>query len=136
MIYAEHPREVELALDEIELDWSGQPNAKVDVPAQRAIGIAGAQVVDRSDVRARIALAANTLADLAQLAASLEAANPGLRRMRSCTNPARRRRSRRRRYSRKRLACCSNQRRTFRPSSSAFPSTRYDPSLASPAAMW
>lgn len=77
-IHAPHPQSLELALDEIELDWSAAPGAKAQAPAQSAIAVAGTTILERSAARAVVAVAgATTPQDLLTSALALQAANPG-----------------------------------------------------------
>ena len=77
-IHAPHPEQLELALDEVELDWSGARGVKGSAPAALAVEIAGTRLVRREAVRAVVEVSG--VADrqhLAMLAAALKAANPG-----------------------------------------------------------
>ena len=75
---APSPRQYELALDEIGLDWSGMPGAKVQPPAQSIVLIAGAAVLEGEGSHALLSVPkAATPADLLLIAEALKAANPG-----------------------------------------------------------
>jgi hypothetical protein len=77
-IYVPHPEQLELALDEVELDWSGDPGAKGQAPGHYAAAIPGTRVVDSDAARATIALSGVTdPVDLSIKARALKAANPG-----------------------------------------------------------
>lgn len=77
-IYAPHPEQLELALDEVELDWSGDPGAKGQAPGHYATAIPGTRVVDSDVARATIALSGVTdPVDLSMTARALKVANPG-----------------------------------------------------------
>ena len=73
-VYAPHPEQFELALDEIALDWGSHSGA----PAQSAIAIAGTRVMEREAVLAWFAVTrAASPVDLLTVARALKAANPG-----------------------------------------------------------
>ncbi len=77
-IHAPRPEQFELALDEIELDWSRQPRAKELAPAQHAAPTARARLVEKQAVRAIASVSG--VADSADLlieAKALKTANPG-----------------------------------------------------------
>lgn len=77
-IYAPHPEQLELALDEVELDWSGDPGAKGQAPGHYAAVIPGTRVGDSDAARATIVLSGVTgPVDLSMTARALKAANPG-----------------------------------------------------------
>jgi len=77
-IYAPQPKPFELALDEVELDWSGKPDAKTSTPAAAAIEVAGTKLAERSEQRAAFAVAGKkSMADMSVVAKALRAANPG-----------------------------------------------------------
>lgn len=77
-IYTPHPERLELALDEIELDWSRQPGAKRRAPARSAVAIAGTWIVQSDAVRALVGVSgATSSAGLLSIADALKAANPG-----------------------------------------------------------
>jgi hypothetical protein len=78
LVHTPYPEEFDLALDEIELDWSGMPGAKSLSPGFTAVAIAGTRPVDRAATRATIATTdVTTIEDLIALGAALESANPG-----------------------------------------------------------
>lgn len=70
-------REFELALDELELDWSRMPGAKQQAPGRQAVAAAGAAFTVQEELRA-LALfpAAADAAALRAVAETLHAANP------------------------------------------------------------
>jgi hypothetical protein len=71
-------REYELALDEVELDWSRMPNAKQVAPGRRAAAAAGATIVEREELRALAGFpAVADAAGLRAMAEALRGANPG-----------------------------------------------------------
>ena len=77
-LHAPHARQYELALDEVELDWSGDSGAKTRRPAQSAAPIPGTMIVEAEGVRARVSVPpVPDPQDLLPLAAALKAANPG-----------------------------------------------------------
>jgi hypothetical protein len=77
-IHAPHPEQFELALDEIELDWSGDPGAKQRAPGKGAAAIAGTTIRDSEDARVGLEVSGVTdRGDLLKKAAALKAANPG-----------------------------------------------------------
>lgn len=77
-IHAPQPRQFELALDEVELDWSGDPGAKTRRPAESATPISGAMIVEGEAVRTLFSVPpANNPKDLLAIATALRAANPG-----------------------------------------------------------
>ncbi len=78
VVYTPHPVQLELALDEVELDWSAQPRAKQRAPAQHAVPTARGRVVMRQALRAIVSLSGVTnSADLLREAEALKSANPG-----------------------------------------------------------
>lgn len=77
-IHAPHPEQFELAIDEVELDWSAQPSAKQQAPAQYAAPVAGAKIVERNGVRALVRVPpVMAPPDLLAIATNLKAANRG-----------------------------------------------------------
>jgi hypothetical protein len=71
-------RQYDLALDEVELDWSGQPAAKRQAPGQRAAGLRDAAIVERRAARAVARLErVGSIPELQARRAALQAANPG-----------------------------------------------------------
>ncbi|HBH01470.1 MAG: hypothetical protein A2X36_07885 [Elusimicrobia bacterium GWA2_69_24] len=77
-IHAPHSEQFEVALDEVELDWSGDPTAKSAAPGHYATAIAGAAVVDTDVQRATFRVSGIfDQADLSARAKALQAANPG-----------------------------------------------------------
>jgi hypothetical protein len=77
-IHAPHAARFEVALDEVELDWSRVPGIKNQAPAHAAATVPGAAVARRNAHRATVAVPrAAALADLRATAMALEAANPG-----------------------------------------------------------
>jgi hypothetical protein len=77
-IHSPEPRQLELALDEMELDWSHDPGARARGPAQAAQEVHGARLAARDGVRAIYTLSGvSDKAALRAMAASLSGANPG-----------------------------------------------------------
>jgi hypothetical protein len=77
-IHAPHPEQFELALDEIELDWTGDPGAKQRTPGKSAVPIAGTTIRESEDARAGLEVSGvASPGDLLTKAAALKAANPG-----------------------------------------------------------
>jgi hypothetical protein len=76
-IYAPSPKSFELALDEVELDWSGKPDTKKTAPAAAAIEVDGAKLAERGEQRAAFAVAGKkSLKDLSDVTKALKVANP------------------------------------------------------------
>jgi hypothetical protein len=77
-VHAPHPWDLELALDEVELDWTGDPGVKTLAPGRSATAIAGTRVVEQTAARAVVVVPGlKGPADLQAMAATLRAANPG-----------------------------------------------------------
>lgn len=77
-IYAPHPEQLVLALDEIELDWREDPASKGLKPAEFAAEVAGTRFVKSADQRAVFTVSGMTdVTDLLASAMSLKGANPG-----------------------------------------------------------
>jgi hypothetical protein len=77
-LHAPHPEQLEVALDEVELDWSGDPGAKGRTAASYAVPIPGSRVVEREAARAAVAVSgAASLADVLMISTALKAADPG-----------------------------------------------------------
>ena len=78
-IHAPHPQQWELALDEIELDWSKMPGAKDRAPAQSAVPIPGTKIEKGESARAVVSVTgAAGRDDLRRKARALKDANPGV----------------------------------------------------------
>jgi len=76
-IHAPQPQRLELALDEVELDWSRDPSTRAGAPGTSPVAIAGTTIVERDGRRAVVAVPRQAGAlDLLQVARALEAANP------------------------------------------------------------
>jgi hypothetical protein len=77
-IHVPERRTFELALDEVEIDWSADPQAKERDPGPAAAMTTRGTVVAREPARARVALTGiPDVAGLAAEAAALRALNPG-----------------------------------------------------------
>lgn len=76
-VHTPHPEQFEMALDEIQLEWT-DPGEKKLAPAQTPIMIYGTQVLKSEAFRAAVAVSGITSpTDLSMMAAALKAANPG-----------------------------------------------------------
>jgi len=77
-IHAPNPRQLEVVLDEVQLDWSRVPRARALAPATGAVAAPGTRIVAADAVRARVSVApAADLSSLRAAVAALKAANPG-----------------------------------------------------------
>ena len=77
-VRAPQPQQFEIALDEIELDWSVDPGAKVRQPAQAPALIPGTAILESQATRALVSVPGVTdPKDLLPTAVALKAANPG-----------------------------------------------------------
>jgi hypothetical protein len=77
-IHAPHPQQWELALDEVELDWSKTPGAKERTPAKSAVPVPGTKIEKGESVRAVASVIGAASPDaLRKRAKSLKDANPG-----------------------------------------------------------
>lgn len=75
-IYVPNAERFELALDEVELEWGGDPATGGRAPTTSAIGVAGARFVDGDGRRAVFALSGITdIGHLWAVAGALEGAN-------------------------------------------------------------
>lgn len=76
-VYTPHPEQLEIALDEIELEWR-ETDEKTITPTHAPIMIYGAQISESAASRATVAVSGITSQmDLSMIATSLKAANPG-----------------------------------------------------------
>lgn len=76
-VHTPHPEQFEMALDEIELEWTDSGNEKY-VPDEAPIMVHGARVVKSEASRAIVALSGITgPTELSMMATVLKAANPG-----------------------------------------------------------
>lgn len=77
-IHSPEPRQFELALDEMELDWSHDASARARAPGLAAREVLGARLAARDGVRAIFALSGvPDRPTLRAMAAALRGANPG-----------------------------------------------------------
>lgn len=77
-VHTPQPRQFELALDEMELDWSRDPGARLRAPAAGAREVPGARLAARDDLRAIFFLTGvPDRAALRAMGMALKGANPG-----------------------------------------------------------
>lgn len=77
-IHAPYPEQFELALDEVELDWSKVPGAKRLAPGQSAAAISSTRIAESEALRAiAVVSGVSDQAGLLRIAGDLKTANPG-----------------------------------------------------------